>query len=87
MRKVGEGSFGRLAQTRRASKEWNARNIEVACIKCGYIAHFSIGSAAHFTRNKPGSIHDYWICKSCKAKDQAEVNAALIAIAKRKGLI
>ena len=89
MKKVGEIGFGGMAQAKRATKGMVDRNVRVTCRDCGCVAWFSEAAARtqggkDENRGKTGVS---WSCKTCKAKGEKEFQQAIIALAKRKGLI
>ena len=85
MRKVGEGGFGALAQARKAPRELRKNDTRVACVNCG-----TEESVSYFQIKQYHQSHGFR-CFECRIKeskaDKRKVNEAIIALAKRKGLI
>jgi hypothetical protein len=83
MKMVGETSFSRMAQVKKAPRCLKKPTIKLAC-SCGAI-YFESELAIKHSQAKLKS------CKICrdekKRKDQAAINEAIISIARRKGLI
>lgn len=76
-----------MAQAKKTSKEWNKRNIEIACRDCGYKTDFSQGALRAVARSGGRAVIDgdiNWQCRECKAKDAIEMNKAIHAVYNRK---
>jgi hypothetical protein len=84
MRMVGERGFAVLAQARKAPRALKKRDIKVRCEDCKLEANRSYIEIKKYYQNG-------FRCYDCKVlarkADKKEINAALIALARRKGLI
>ncbi len=88
MRKVGEPYLGQLPDIQRSRDKYkrdkrnNIRNVPTPCYNegCDKVTELSV----NFIRSL--GINEY-LCWDCKQKGKKEINDALIALAKRKGLI
>lgn len=78
---VNEPTMHMLTPAKKQSFRSNVRNIKVPCIKCGYIAYFSINSKRDLDT---GRRQGRWLCRECLAKDKAELREAMINLAKNK---
>ena len=86
MRKTGEGGFNKLAQSKKPGGLWKKRDLKIPCHKCGYVGYFSAASLQRVAdqRKNKGKVVPDWTCRECKKKDEADVIAAILAVAKRK---
>ena len=88
MRKVGEGGFNKIPtknvtrEVYRANKKRFYTKVLTACSDCK--AEFNIKEATVRWLYRTGGE---FVCVECREKGKNEMNAALIALAKRKGLI
>jgi hypothetical protein len=83
MKMIGETSFSRMAQVKKAPRCLKKPTIKLVC-KCGAI-YFESELAIKHNQAK------LKLCKLCrdekKRNDQIKINEAIVAIARRKGLI
>jgi len=83
MKLVGETNFSRMGKAKWVDGSLSKKNIKVTC-GCGKVSYRSAAGIKKYPINK---TH----CFTCQVKkrkeDKNEINKALIAIARRKGLI
>jgi len=85
MRKVGEKGFSALGQAKKIPSKLRENSEQVVCTDCGWV-----GAKSYIVLKLYHGIGKFR-CFNCNAKkkdnDKREVNKAIIALAKRKGLI